>query len=98
MVARISALCLCLGILSIVCGCASDPSPYAFYPYNNGALYGVYGQPETSQGQNYERQIDQQVEQYRQRRQVQEQTQEQAHQQWEQERARERDPRWEWQR
>jgi hypothetical protein len=98
MVARLSVIVLCLGILSTVTGCAGDPSPYEFYPYGNRALYGVYGQPETSQEQNYERQIDKEVEQYRQRRRVQEQAQEQAHQQWEQERARERDPRWEWQR
>lgn len=98
MVTRIIVLCLCLGTLSTINGCTGDPSPYAFSPYGNRASYGVYGQHETSQGQNYERQIDEEVEQYRQRRRVQEQTQEQAHQQWEQERARERDPRWEWQR
>ena len=98
MIARISVLCLCLGILSTVNGCTGDPSPYAFYPYGNRASYGVYRQHATSPGQDYERQIDEEVEQYRQRRRVQEQAQEQAHQQWEQERARERDPRWEWQR
>src|SRR5438552_17813588 len=91
MVARLIGIFLCLSILSTVNGCAGDPSPYEFYPYGSRVPYGMYGQHETSQGQHYERQIDEEVEQYRQRRRVQEQTQEKAHQQREQERAQERD-------
>ena len=95
MVRRIMLICLCLGILSTANGCSVNS-----YPFPSGTLapYWILRPQETSQGPDYERQIDEEVQQYRQRRSAQEQEKERASQQWEQERARERDPRWEWQR
>ena len=95
MVLRIILICLCLGILSMVNGCSVDS-----YPLPSGTLapYWTLRPQETSQGPDYEREIDEEVQQYRQRRRAQEQEQERVYQQWEQERAREREPRWEWQR
>ena len=84
MVRRIMLICLCLGILSTVNGCSVNSSPL---PSGTLAPYWTLRPQETSQGPDYERQIDEEVQQYRQRRRAQEQ-----------ERAREREPRWEWQR
>jgi hypothetical protein len=92
---RILFTLLCLGALGTVTGCTVGPSPF---PSGTLAPSWSFGPQETSQGPDYERQIDEEVQQYRQRRSAQEQEKERASQQWEQERARERDPRWEWQR
>ena len=95
MVLRIMLICLCLGMLSTANGCSISSS---HFPSGTLAPYWTLKPQETSPGPDYERQIDEEVQQYRQRRRAQEQEQERVYQQWEQERARERDPRWEWQR
>ena len=95
MAIRILLMGLYVGILSTVNGCSVNSSPFSA---GTLAPYWTLSPQETPQGPAYEQEIDKEVEQYRQRRSAQEQAQERAYHQWEQERARERDPRWEWQR
>ena len=95
MVPRLILILLCLWLLSMVPGCASDPSPSVMTPlrvYTHDATYP--GQPYEHEI-NYEKKIDAEEQQYRNQRRAQEQAQERAYQQWEQERERDRDPRWE---
>jgi hypothetical protein len=100
MLARLRVMCLGLGILSTVLGCAVAPPadappavaplPYVHPPYAAGN-----SRSDTYQTSPYEQKMDEEELAYRRRRSTQEREQELKYQQWEQERARERDPRYE---
>lgn len=96
MVSHLMVIFLCLGILSILTGCAVDPYPYrSFASYAVIPQHGTYQGPPHQSSINYERRMDEEELAYRRHRSAQERAQELKYQQWEQERARERDPRWE---
>jgi hypothetical protein len=110
MVSRLRMMCLGLGILSTVMGCAATPPPpvapplatlppaVAPLPYVSPPDTTGTRRPDVYQSSPYERKTDEEEFDYRRRRSAQEQEQEQRYQQWQQERARERDPHYEWMR